>query len=372
MQKLFVLDVTPSCCRIVCQGEWTHAFVSSVLGAKAWGEVKQKAVFDFSQVLSMDTAGALAWLRIKKELEVRGVSVEKVGIPKKMEKLISLCQIHSRHSLKTTPPSFGFSEGFVVLGKQTEALWRAFLSFVSFAGGAMYALLKTLTRPHKIRFRATLYHLEQSGLNALPIIIITALLIGVVIAYQGAVQLEKFGANIFIVEMVGIAATRELAPMIVAIVIAGRSASAFAAQIGVMKITDEVDAMKTMGFGPWEFLVLPRVVALVVAMPLLVLLGDGVAIFGGMLVARGELGISFVEFIDRFQETVALKHIVIGLVKAPIFGIIIALIGCYRGFQISSSTESVGKYTTISVVNAIFWVIAFNALFSVLLTELGI
>jgi phospholipid/cholesterol/gamma-HCH transport system permease protein len=223
-----------------------------------------------------------------------------------------------------------------------------------------------------MRFKATLYHMEQSGLNAVPIIALTSLLIGIVIAYQGAVQLEKFGANIFIVEMVGISATRELAPLIAAIVVAGRSASSFTAQIGVMKITEEVDAMKTMGFGPWEFLVLPRVIALMVVMPLIVIFADAISVLGGMIVAKSQLGISFGEFMDRFQEVIALKHILIGLIKAPIFGWIIALIGCFRGFQINSSTESVGKYTTISVVNAIFWVIAFNALFSVFLTELGI
>ncbi|MBE0495512.1 MAG: ABC transporter permease [Campylobacterales bacterium] len=372
MQKLFVSHTTPSGCRIVCQGEWTHGSVALVLNSSVWSEIKTNTTFDFSHVISMDTAGALAWLHVKARLEATGVNVEVSGMHASIEKLVDLCKTHHTTPTPPRPTPNLFSEAFVILGKRVETTWQAFLLFASFAGGAMYALLQTLRDPKKIRFRATLYHLEQSGLNALPIIIITALLIGVVIAYQGAVQLEKFGANIFIVEMVGIAATRELAPMIVAIVIAGRSASAFTAQLGVMKITDEVDAMKTMGFGPWEFLVLPRVVALIVALPLLVLLGDAVAILGGMIIARAELGISFVEFIDRFQETVPLKHIVIGLVKAPIFGIIIALIGCHRGFQISSSTESVGNYTTISVVDAIFWVIAFNALFSVLLTELGI
>lgn len=257
------------------------------------------------------------------------------------------------------------------VGKVVEKYWFTFMAFMSFVGGAVSALWHSLLNPRAIRFRATLYHMEHNGMYALPIIGITTLLVGVVIAYQGAVQLEKFGANIFIVEMVGIAATRELAPLIVAIVIAGRSASAFTAQIGVMKITDEVDAMRTMGFGPWEFLVLPRMIALILSMPLLVLFGDGIAILGGMIIAQAELGVSMSEFLARFQETVALKHTVIGLIKAPFFGAIIALIGCYRGFQISSSTESVGRYTTVSVVNAIFWVIAFNALFSVLLTEMG-
>ena len=161
--------------------------------------------------------------------------------------------------------------------------------------------------------------------DAIPIIMITTFLIGVVIAYQGSVQLERFGANIFIVEMVGIIATRELSPLIVAIVVAGRSASSFTAQIGVMKITQEIDAMKTMSFNPWDFLVLPRVVALVVAVPLLVFFGDIICVFGGMVVAKGSLGISFEDFLNRFQKTVAIRHVIIGLAKAPVFGLIIAL-----------------------------------------------
>lgn len=372
MQTLIDLHNTPHCSTLVCQGEWTHATVATVLRGSWWKKTQKRVEVDFAGIVRMDTSGAMAWLHVKETLEALGVEVQSKGMSPSVEHLVTLCQTHKYAPKEAAVAKKTLEDFFILLGERAEALWKAFLSFASFAGGALESFAKTLTRPHKIRFRATLYHLEQSGLNALPIIAITAFLIGVVIAYQGAVQLEKFGANIFIVEMVGIAAARELAPMIVAIVIAGRSASAFTAQIGVMKITDEVDAMKTMGFGPWEFLVLPRVLALVVALPLLVLFGDAVAIFGGMIVARAELGISFVEFVDRFQETVALKHVVIGLIKAPIFGLIIALIGCYRGFQISSSTESVGKYTTISVVNAIFWVIAFNALFSVLLTELGI
>ena len=239
-------------------------------------------------------------------------------------------------------------------------------------GGLTEAVGKLWFHPSGIRFNAIFYHIENSGLKALPIILLTSFLIGIVIAFQGAVQLEKFGANIFIVEMVTISVTRELAPLITAIVIAGRSASSYTAEIGVMKITEEIDAMKTMGFSVWNFLIIPRVFALMISLPLLVFFADLVSIFGGMVIANLQLGISFEEFALRMQESVEIKHVVIGLIKAPIFGWIIAVIGCFRGFQISSSTESVGKYTTISVVNAIFWVIAMDALVSVFLTELGL
>lgn len=370
MASLFTLEPSHEALRVKCFGAWDNANVSSVL-QYSFKTPLQNVIFELSEINSIDTAGAMALLHVKKNLQSKGKNIQFKGASESVQGLLDLCSEHSssKESLTKEPKHFG--DGLVYVGKMAEEYWLTFMAFMSFVGGAVNALWQSLLNPKSIRLKATLYHMEHNGMYALPIIGITALLVGVVIAYQGAVQLEKFGANIFIVEMVGIAATRELAPLIVAIVIAGRSASAFTAQIGVMKITEEVDAMRTMGFGPWEFLVLPRMVALILSMPLLVLFGDGVAILGGMIVAQAELGVSMSEFLTRFQETVALKHTVIGLIKAPFFGAIIALIGCYRGFQISSSTESVGHYTTISVVNAIFWVIAFNALFSVLLTELG-
>lgn len=267
---------------------------------------------------------------------------------------------------------FSFEEKIVKFSNFLISFFIGFLDFLSFAGGTLNAFFKSLSNPKLFRPIAIAYHVEQAGLKALPIISITSLLIGVVIAFQGAVQLEKFGANIFISELVFISATRELAPLLSAIVIAGRSASAYSAEIGVMKITDEVDAMKTMGFNPWNFLVLPRVCALVITMPLLVVFADMVCVFGGMIVAQSVLDVSFFEFISRIHDSLLVNHFLIGLIKAPFFGYIISIIGCYRGFQITKSTESVGKFTTISVVNAIFWVIAFDAIFSIFLTKLGL
>jgi len=157
---------------------------------------------------------------------------------------------------------------------------------------------------------------------ATPIIIITSLLIGVVLAYQGAIQLRQIGANIFIVEMIGISATREIAPLIAAIIIAGRSSSSFTAQIGVMKLTEEIDAMNTMGFSPWEFVILPRIFALMISLPLLVIIADIISVYGGMLIASLELNISYVEFLNRFRMKVDMRHIIIGLLKAPILALL--------------------------------------------------
>ncbi|MDF1874115.1 ABC transporter permease [Sulfurimonas sp. SAG-AH-194-I05] len=258
------------------------------------------------------------------------------------------------------------------LGKSIIDPIHSFILFLSFFGENIVQFFRLLFSPSHFRFKATMAHIEKSGAKALPIVALTSFLVGLVIAYQGADQLAKFGANIFIVDMVAISVFRELAPLITAIVIAGRSASAYTAEIGTMKITEEIDAMRTMNFDPIRFLVLPRVIALVISMPLIVFFADIVGVFGGMIVADSHLGVSYTEFILRARDVVETKHIVIGLIKAPFFGLLIALIGCFRGFQVTGSTESIGHYTTISVVNAIFWVIACNALISVLLTEIGI
>lgn len=230
------------------------------------------------------------------------------------------------------------------------------------------AFLRSVLAPRTIRWRAFLASLQRDGFEALPIIGLLTFLMGVVIAYQGAEQLRTFGANIFVVDLVGIALLREISPLVTAILVAGRSGSAYAAQIGTMKVTEELDALRTLGISPMNLLVLPRVLALIVALPLLTVFADGIGVFGGMLIASSELQVSFPEFISRFEEAVALRHFLIGVGKAPVFAVIIGLVGCYQGFQIRGGVDDVGRHTTISVVQAIFLVIVFDAFFSVVLS----
>lgn len=355
-------------------GDWTKDSVSSLAEQFSSFTCKDKTtcIFDFSKISDFDTHGIMLILHHIKRAEALGCSTTGIGQSDHFSKLFSICEIHFPLEIIKTKNSFSLLDYLASIGKTILEGRKTLSSFSSFIGELSHFVLKAFLNPLSIRIKATLYHIENSGAGAIPIIFLTSFLIGIVIAYQGATQLEKFGANIFIVEMVTISAVRELAPLLTAIVVAGRSSSAYTAQIGVMKITDEVDAMRSMGFSPWDFLVLPRLFALIISLPLLVFFADIISTFGGMVIASTKLGVSFEEFVDRIQETVALKHFIIGLVKAPIFGAIIATIGCFRGFQIDSSTESVGKYTTISVVNAIFWVIAVDALISVLLTELGL
>ncbi len=372
-QALYKIEKFEGVSRIKCSGEWTKQSVDKIFDKLGdFVDIKSNIVCDITDIQKFDTAGAMAILHIKRAIEEKKLLFTIQSNNEKNSNLIDLCSRFSSKNVTPDTKQASIKDFFYALGKQVHTAYTVFIVFINFLGGVTLSLFGSILNPNKFRFKATLFHIEQNGLYAVPIIVITSLLIGVVLAYQGAVQLQQFGANIFIVEMIGISATRELAPLIAAIVIAGRTASAFTAQIGVMKLTDEIDAMKTMGFRTWEFVILPRVVAMMIVLPLLVVVADSVTIFGGMIIADIDLGISYVEFMDRFRETVAMKHILIGLIKAPFFGIIIALVGCFRGFLVESNTQSVGKYTTISVVNAIFWAIAFNAIFSIVLTKMGI
>lgn len=337
-------------------------------------KVSQKGIlWDFQQVSNLDSSGIMLIIEAIDTLQASGDVVTCVNMKPEHQRLLIF---YRKNYVPRHHPIRSFSEPKQNLlartGKAALNLFDNFTSFLAFIGETKVAALQILLKPSLFRFKATVKHIEHSGLRALPIIALTAFLIGLVIAYQGADQLQKFGANIFIVEMVSISVFRELAPLVTAIVIAGRSASAYTAEIGTMKITEEIDAMRTMGFHPHHFLVLPRVLGLVISMPLIVFFADIIAMGGGMLIAKYQLGVSYHEFINRLYAEIPLKHLVIGLIKAPFYGLIIALIGCYRGFQVVGSTDSIGNFTTISVVNAVFWVIAINALFSIILTELGI
>ena len=289
------------------------------------------------------------------------------GVPPRAEpefaELFRLVETRSRLNHPAERRQGGWEERLVPdIQSRKEALVQA----LAFLGEAAVTFGRALIKPRSIRWRALLRVVELDGVRALPITGLLTFLVGVVIAYQGAEQLRKFGTNIFIVDLVGISLVREIAPLIVAILIAGRSGSAYAAEIGTMKVTEELDAVRTLGISPVNLLVLPRTFALVIALPLLTVYADILGVFGGMLIASGQLNVSFTEFLARFEEAVAVRHFMIGLAKAPFFAMIIALVGCYQGFRIRGGVDDVGRHTTISVVQSIFLVIVFDAICSVL------
>lgn len=258
------------------------------------------------------------------------------------------------------------------MGKSACMAWVQACALLGFVGENAIALAGWLTHPARIRWRPIAFNLRSSGWDALPIVGTLSFLMGVVVAYQGADQLRRYGANIFVADLVGLSMLREFAPLMTAIIIAGRSGSAYAAQIGTMSVTQEVDAMRTIGIAPLEMLVLPKFLALLIALPLLTVFADLLGVLGGMVMARSQLGVGFAEFLARFAKAVSVTSYLVGIGKAPVFAAIIVLVGCFQGFRTRGGADSVGRHTTQAVVQAIFLVIVADGLFSVAFSVLGL
>ena len=247
---------------------------------------------------------------------------------------------------------------------------------LTFVGESAGAFATCVAHPSRLRWRPILFNLRSAGFDALPIVGLQSFLLGIVVAYQAADQLRQFGANIFVADLVGLSMLREFAPLITAIIIAGRSGSAYAAQIGTMAVTEEIDAMRTIGIAPIELLVLPKIIALMIALmialPLLTVFADVLGVLGGMIMARAQLGVTFGEFLDRFVKAVSITAYLIGVGKAPVFAAIITIVGCFQGFRTRGGADSVGRQTTRSVVQSIFLVIVADALFSIAFSTLDL
>ena len=256
------------------------------------------------------------------------------------------------------------------IGEAVSGSVRQLLGLLGFMGATVIAFVNVMRHPRRFRFNATVQRFEVVGVSALGIIGLMSFLIGMVIAQQGAVQLRQFGAEVFTINLVGRLTFRELGVLMTAIMVAGRSGSAFAAQLGTMKLTEEIDAMRTIGVSPMEALVLPRVTAAIV-MLLLGFYASIIAIIGGALLSWAQLGIPFVTFITRIREVVPITDLYMGLIKAPVFGAIIGIAGCFHGMQVESDAEQVGSRTTAAVVQAIFLVIVLDAFFAIFFAWIG-
>lgn len=352
---------------IHCRGRWilpNLADLERQIGALPWPE-GGGVTYDANHLTAMDTGGAVLLHETITDGRRRGHQPSLRGLQPEFTALLQMVDAHrkerdSGHAARQ--PAW--------IERLGQTAWHQLESGVrglAFLGESAVAFLHSIRHPRSIRWRTLLRALYVDGVNALPIAGLLTFLVGVVIAYQGAEQLRKFGTNIFIVDLVGISLLREIAPLLVAILIAGRSGSAYAAEIGTMKVTEELDAVRTLGIAPMNLLVLPRTLALVIALPLLTVYADMMGVAGGMLIASGQLNVSAAAFVARFEESVAVRHFLIGIGKAPFFAMIIALVGCYQGFQIRGGVDDVGRHTTISVVQSIFLVIVFDAICSILL-----
>ncbi|MBO9715224.1 ABC transporter permease [Sphingomonas sp.] len=324
------------------------------------------AHLDLSHIARIDTVGA--WL-VHRFARDRGATID--GLDANEEHLLAQVAAAEHPVMPARPAPDPLTHLLAEVGDAVIQAVRTLYGLLGFMGATVLAYIHVLTHPRRIRVNATVHRFEVVGVSALGIIALMSFLIGIVIAQQGAIQLRQFGAEVFTINLIGRITLRELGILMTAIMVAGRSGSAFAAQIGTMKLTEEIDAMRTIGVSPMEALVVPRTTAVVLMMPLLGFYSSLIAIFGGGLFCWISLDIPLITFVQRIREVVPLTDLYVGLVKAPVFGAIIAIAGCFQGMQVEGDAEQVGNRTTIAVVQAIFLVIVLDAFFAVFFSEIG-
>ncbi|MEE4376172.1 MAG: MlaE family lipid ABC transporter permease subunit [Candidatus Competibacteraceae bacterium] len=359
--------------QLFCIGAWTLLGIvdlSQRLSARHWpsGTIQLSG----TRIDALDTAGALMLLNLVTEWRQAGRTVEWHDWRPEYSDLLTLVEERQQTAATTRTPSSSQLNPLARIGYQAWNKVEHALSMLAFLGEITATLLRTLLRPGSIRWKALFANIQRAGLDALPIVGLLTFLIGVVIAYQGGDLLSYYGANIFIVDLVALSMVRELAPLLTAIIVAGRTGSAYTAQIGTMNVTEEVDALRTIGIHPFDVLVLPKLFGLILVLPLLTLFGCAMSILGGMVIASVQLDVGFREFLNRIPQVVSLTSFLYGIGKTPVFAAIIAIVGCYQGFQVSGGADSVGRQTTQSVVQAIFLVIIANAFFAVMMGGTGL
>ena len=356
-------------------GEWlvaTAAEIDRRLHAIQMPSGK-RVTLDLAGIARLDTAGAWLLLRTEHDLTERGNAVEMRNLQPSFEPLIDQVRAAGLISPARHPrPAHHTIAGFIArIGEISLALIARAYSILGFFGVVSATALRLARHPRRLNMTAIVAQMEQTGVNALPIVSLLTFLIGVVIAYQGSDYLRFYGLESYTVQLTAVSILRELGVLLTAIILAGRSGSAFTAQIGTMRVNEEIDAMRTIGLDPVEVLVLPRLFGLILTLPMLTLCANFMGILGGGLMAWAKLGIGIPEFLNHLS-TIAPWSYWIGMIKSPFFAMIIALIGCYEGFQVARSAESVGRLTTLSVVEAIFLVIVTDAGFSIFFSALRI
>lgn len=357
--------------QLLCQGDWTRRGLQTIINDFYRLPIPstKKLIIQGDAVKQMDTSGAWSLYRFINRAKAQDLEVELSGFTQAHYSLLDLI---ARQRTDLNIPAERTLGGVAQVGHLTIAGMGQLRDFCNFFGDMFLTSLTWVIYPWRIRWVSLLAGIQRTGYNAMVIVALLSFLIGVVLTYQVGLQLLNYGANIFVVDLVGISLLREFAPLITAVILAGRTGSAYTAQIGTMKLNEEVDAIRTMGLSPMELLVLPKMFALLIAMPLLTILADIVGVLGGMFMAKGLLDVGFNDFIMRFGQVIDLQTFMLGLIKVPVFAVVIASIGCFQGFQVHGSAESVGERTTMSVVQGIFMIIVVDAAFSVFYGKLGI
>jgi phospholipid/cholesterol/gamma-HCH transport system permease protein len=359
--------------RVLVSGGWTLAVLGKIRAClDEMGEVKPSghtAEIDLSQLQVLDTAGALALVTLRNSIE--GKRAAFVNERSEHRILLEVGAGAAPATVEAPPPRRPMAEmaGWGVTA--ATAIIRDAIRLTTFLGQTAAAMANVIVRPSRFRGTSFIHQIQQTGLTAVPIVALVCFLIGGVVLQQGARQLRSFGAENLSIDMLGILALREVGIILAAVMVAGRSASAFTAQIGTMKMREEIDAMRTLGIDPTETLVVPRILALIVALPLLVFVADMMCLAGGALMAKLYLSLDLPIYLQRLNSAVQVKHLYVGLIKAPFAALVIGLVGCLEGMSVQGSAESVGTQVTTAVVKAIFLVLVLDAVFAIFLSASG-
>ena len=356
-------------------GSWTAGHADAlqrlVSSAEPQPSAARSMTINVAGVSELDTLGTWLLERLSRDAARRGMEASFVGLPDRYRGLFD--KVHEVN--RETPPAAAKANPLLRMlesvGRSTLNLRVDLLVFLEMLASVTIAVVHVLLHPRSFRLTSAIYHTFRVGWQAIPIMLLITFLIGCIIAQQGIFHFRKFGAESYVVDMVGILVLRELGVLIVSIMVAGRSGSAFTAELGSMKMREEVDALRTMGFDPIEILILPRIVALVIAVPILAFLGAMSALYGGGLVAWLYGGMSPDIFIERLREAVSVTHFQVGMIKAPFMAFVIGLIACSEGLRVQGSAESLGRQTTVSVVKSIFLVIVLDGVFAIFFASIG-
>jgi len=327
----------------------------------------QKIIVDLSKVEFLDSAGALGLLQLENRAKAKSIPFQFVNVTDEAARIIGLI---NRKAL-TMKPLIGDKRSGNLLERVGESSLKMFTDFVaviSFLGELLTALVYSLLHPRSIRWEDVNFYIKRAGIEGLPIVGLISFLLGLIIAFMSSLQLKQFGANIYVASLVGVAMVSELGPIMTAIIVAGRSGSAFAAEIGTMKVNEEVDALIIMGFDPTKFLAIPKVLAAIVSVPILTLYSDLFGIAGGLVVGVLGLDLTAYTYVQETMKVLSISSLIRSLIKSIVFAVLIAGIGCQRGFQVRGGAEAVGSSTTSAVVAGIFLIIVMDSAFAIIFT----
>lgn len=359
--------------KVFLSGDWNKKSIPLMTGrTRRLRTIPGKELtIDGTDISSMDTAGAVVLYHLFADLKKQSLAHSLIGFTDEQKALLELIE-KKEESLTPLPPKPQGPPLLESIGKATVSKFDQFSAYLSFFGQLVVMSFHTIRHFTQLQVRSFFNSIYEMGYQALPIIALLSFLVGVVISYQLGVQLQNYGANAFIVNLIGQAILREFGPLITAIIGAGRTSAALTAQIGAMKLHEEIDALRTMGFSPFDILVIPRVVASLVVFPLLIIWADIFGVLGGMIMTKILYGMQYGDFMGRFTEVVNLTTLMVGLSKAPVFALIISMVGCFQGFNVSRNADSIGIQTTKSVVQAIFLIIIADAIYSIIYSRLNL